>query len=66
MLTKIVAINSIVDSYRVKFGDKHYERMKSLMENLYADVLKHMDTFDDLMKAYKYELERLVQLHTRC
>ena len=46
MLTKIVALNTIIDNYKNKFGDEHYERMKSLMENLYIDVLKHIDSFD--------------------
>jgi len=57
MLTKIVALNTIIDTYKNKFGDEHYERMKSLMENLYIDVLKHIDSFDDLLKAYKFEFE---------
>lgn len=58
MLTKIVALNTIIDNYKNKFGDEHYERMKSLMENLYIDVLKHIDSFDELLNAYKFELER--------
>lgn len=54
MLTKIVDINTIVDAYKVKFGDEHYERVKDLLERLYIDVLGQMQQLEEPSRSRTY------------
>jgi hypothetical protein len=54
MLTKIVDINTIVDAYKVKFGDEHYERVKHLLERLYIDVLGQMQKLEEPSRSRTY------------